>query len=209
MPTCHHAPIYHRGLLLPSFAHIPLGPCLRCSVQSSHIIMHPHTTGASWTLLCLIPPAIMQPYTTGAFCCHHSPIIHRGLVSGALSKAHISSCTPIPPGPVGHCFVSSHMPSCRHIPPGPSERQCSAQRTPAILHPYTTGAFERCSVQYTHGIIYPYTTGACERFFVQGTHAIMHPYTTGQCPHAIMQPVLSFRMHPRRKFKVQSSRFKV
>ena len=140
MPTCHHAPIYHRGLLLPSFAHIPLGPYLRCSVQSSHIIMHPHTTGASWTLLCLIPPAIMQPYTTGAFCCHHSPIIHRGLVSGALSKAHISSCTPIPPGPVGHCFASSHMPSCRHIPPGPSERHCFAQRTPAIMHPHTTGA---------------------------------------------------------------------
>ena len=124
---CHHSPIYHWGLAygVLSKAH-----------TSSCAPIPPGPPG----LLCLIPPAIMQPYTTGAFCCHHSPIIHRGLVSGALSKAHISSCTPIPPGPVGHCFVSSHMPSCRHIPPGPSERHCFAQRTPAIMHPHTTGA---------------------------------------------------------------------
>ena len=193
--TCHHAPTYHRGLVNGG-----------CFLQRTHVIMHPlyHTA--------------MRTY-------HHAAIYHRGPPSGiALSNAHLSSCTHIPPGPWERWAFSpkrtchhaplipqgnAHMPRCSHIPPGPSERQCSAQRTPAILHPYTTGAFERCSVQYTHGIIYPYTTGACERFFVQGTHAIMHPYTTGQCPHAIMQPVLSFRMHPRRKFKVQSSRFKV
>ena len=193
MPTCHHAAIYHRGPLsgiavsnthLPSVTHIPPGPFERALSN------------------------------VGISSCTHIP----------LGNAHLPSCTHIPPGPWERWAFSpkrtchhaplipqgnAHMPRCSHIPPGPSERQCSAQRTPAILHPYTTGAFERCSVQYTHGIIYPYTTGACERFFVQGTHAIMHPYTTGQCPHAIMQPVLSFRMHPRRKFKVQSSKFKV
>ena len=172
--TCHHAPTYHRGLVNGG-----------CFLQRTHVIMHPlyHTA--------------MRTY-------HHAAIYHRGPPSGiALSNAHLSSCTHIPPGPWERWAFSpkrtchhaplipqgnAHMPRCSHIPPGPSERQCSAQRTPAILHPYTTGAFERCSVQYTHGIIYPYTTGACERFFVQGTHAIMHPYTTGQCPHAIMQP---------------------
>ena len=66
-PTCHHAAIYHWGFLLPSFTHNPPGPCERCFVQSSHIIMHPHTTGACRALLCLIPHAIMQTYTTGAF----------------------------------------------------------------------------------------------------------------------------------------------
>ena len=166
MPMCQHAAIYHRGLLsgialssthLSSCSHMPLGPSERHgSVQSTHVFIHPYTTGALLTELCrtcahvIMQPyttgqclhAIIQPYITGAFwaallcpkhTCHHSPIYHWGPVNGAQSTAHMSSCSHIPPG-------NAHMPSCSHIPPGPSGQHCSVHRTPVIIHPYTTGA---------------------------------------------------------------------
>ena len=121
MPTCHHAAIYHRGLLngvalsnahMPSCSHIPPGPSeRRCSVQCPQAIMQPYTPGAfRKALLCPMPT------------CHHAPIRHWGLLDGvALSNAHMSNCS--------------------HIPPGPSEWRCSVQCPHVIMHPYAAGAF--------------------------------------------------------------------
>ena len=162
---CQHAAIYNRGLLsgialssthLSSCSHMPLGPSERHgSVQSTHVFIHPYTTGALLTELCpmrtchhaaiyhrAMPTYHHTAIYTGAFwaallcpkhTCHHSPIYHWGPVNGALSTAHMSSCSHIPPG-------NAHMPSCSHIPPRPSGQHCSVHRTPVIIHPYTTRA---------------------------------------------------------------------
>ena len=87
--TCHHAPIYHRGL----------GSGGRF-LQSVHVIMHPLYHRAMPT-------------------CHDAAIYHRGLLSGsALPSAHLPFCTHIPPGPLSGALSNTHMVSYTHIPPG-------------------------------------------------------------------------------------------